>query len=63
MAYAVDDEFGNQISCGFGTYDQATQCARKYLSAHKDAPAVTIYEDTDGGELWELSRDEVFHSI
>ncbi len=59
MNYAVDDEFGNQITTGLDSYDAAKQTARRYLSAHKDAPAVTIYEDVSGGESWELSRDEV----
>lgn len=65
--YAVDDEFGNQISDGFRTYSEAKQSARRYLSAHKDAPAVTIYvsgqsETADGdepGDSWELTRDEL----
>lgn len=57
--YAVDDEFDTQIAAGLQSYDAAKQVARRYLSAHKDAPAVTIYEDTAGGESWELSRDEV----
>ena len=57
--YAVDDEFGTQISAGFSSYDAAKQCARRYLAAHKDAPAVTVYEERSGGESWELSRDEV----
>ncbi|MBK9496862.1 MAG: hypothetical protein IPO08_20615 [Xanthomonadales bacterium] len=57
--YAIDDEFGNQITTGLDSYDAAKQAARRYLSAHKDAPAVTIYEDTTGGESWDLSRGEV----
>ena len=56
--YAVDDEFGNQITTGLGRYDAAKQTARKYLSAHDDAPAVTVYEDAEGGESWELTRRE-----
>lgn len=64
MNYAVDDEFGNQITTGLDTFDAAKQAARRYLSAHKDAPAVTIYTetsfDTEGeSESWELSRAEV----
>ncbi len=53
--YAVDDEFGNQIETTDG-YPAAMQVARRYLAAHKDAPHVTIREDKDGGESWELSR-------
>lgn len=59
LNYSVDDEHGNQISAGLSSYDAALQVARRYLSAHTDAPAVTIYEDRDGGESWELSRDDV----
>lgn len=59
MNYAVDDEFGTQLSAGLSSYDAAKQAARRYLAAHKDAPAVTIYEDVSGGESWELTRDEV----
>ncbi len=58
-AFAVDDEFGNQITTGLDSYDAAKQAARRYLSAHSDAPAVTVYEDTEGGESWELTRREV----
>jgi hypothetical protein len=67
MTYAVDDEFGNQISDGFESHSAAKQCARRYLSAHKDAPAVTIYvsgksetsEGDDPGDSWEWTRDEI----
>lgn len=59
LNYNVDDEFGNQISAGLSSYDAALQVARKYLSAHTDAPAVTIYEDRDGGESWDLGRSDI----
>lgn len=42
--YSVDDEFGNQIATGIETYDAAVQVARRYLSAHPDAPCVEIHE-------------------
>lgn len=58
LNYNVDDEFGNQISAGLSSYDAAIQVARKYLSAHSDAPAVTIYEDCEGGKSWDLDREE-----
>ena len=58
--FAVDDEFGNQITCGLGSYGAAKAVARRYLSAHSDTDtaAVTIYEDTDDGESWELSLND-----
>lgn len=55
--YTVDDEFGNQISTGLQSYDAALQVARRYMSAHKDAPAVTVYGDP--GDSWEITRAEV----
>lgn len=57
--YAVDDEFGNQITTGLDSYDAAKQVARRYMAAHDDAPAVLVYEDVEDGESWELSRTEV----
>jgi hypothetical protein len=54
--YSVDDEFSNQITTGLSSFAAAVQCARRYLSAHKDAPGVEIYTD---GESWELDRDDV----
>lgn len=57
--YAVDDEHGNQITTGLSNYDAALQTARKYLSAHADAPAVTVYEDIEGGQSWDLDRAAV----
>ena len=57
--YAVDDEFSNQITCGLSSYDAAVQVARRYLSAHADAPCVRIYEDATDGESWDLSRREI----
>lgn len=59
VTYAVDDEFSNKITCGLASYDAAIQVARRYLSAHRDAPGVRIYEDTEGGEGWDLTRAEV----
>lgn len=55
--YSVDDEFSNEITTGLESYDAAIQVARRYLSAHSDAPAVTVYDSA--GESWELSRDAV----
>lgn len=57
--YAVEDEFGNNITVGLDSYDAAKSAARRYLAAHKDAPAVAIYEEGEDGERWELSREEV----
>lgn len=58
VTYSVDDEHGNQITTGLDSYDAAKQVARRYLSAHADAPAVTIYESGDDGESWDLTRAE-----
>lgn len=55
--YSVDDEFGNEITTGLESYDAAIQVARRYLSAHLDAPAVTVYDSA--GESWEFARAEV----
>jgi len=57
--YSVDDEFGNIIAGGFETYDAAAQCARRYLSENRDAPSATIYEDSEGGESWDVSLDDL----
>jgi hypothetical protein len=54
--YSVDDEHGKQITTGLDSYSAAVQTARKYLSAHSDAPAVTIYTDS---ESWDLDREQV----
>lgn len=59
ISFAVDDEIGNQITCGLESYSAAMQVARRYLAAHDDAPAVRIYEDQPDGETWDLSRGEV----
>lgn len=57
--YAIDDDYGNQITAGLDSYDTAMQRARRYLSAHTDASNVTIYDDQPDGESWELERYEV----
>lgn len=57
--YSVADEFGNMITTGLQTFDAAKQAARHYLSAHKDAPCVEVYEGGENGESWTLTRDEV----
>jgi hypothetical protein len=56
--YSVDDEFGNEIMVGLENFGAAQQVARRYLSAHRDAPCVTIYT-SDGSEAYEFSRDEI----
>lgn len=64
MTYAVSDEFGNQITSGLDSYEAATQAAKRYLAAHKDAPCAEIYAEqcnpeTEDGEPWELTRAEL----
>ena len=59
MTYAIDDEFGNEITTGLSNFDSAMQCAKRYMSAHKDAPVVRIYESTDDGDEWNLTREDV----
>jgi hypothetical protein len=54
--HSVDDEHGNQITTGLDGYGAALQSARRYLSAHEDAPSVTVYTDD---ESWDLTRAEV----
>jgi hypothetical protein len=54
--YSVDDEHGNQITTGLQSYGAALQSARRYLSAHADAPAVSVYTDE---ESWDLTRVDV----
>jgi len=44
-SWAVDDEFGNQITTGLDSLESALQCGRRYLAPHRDAPAVVVYED------------------
>jgi len=54
--YSVDDEFGNPITTGCETFGAALSTARRYLSAHADAPSVLVYDDD---ESWELTRTDV----
>jgi hypothetical protein len=55
-SYSIDDEHGNEITTGLDSYDAALQVARRYLSAHTDAPSVEIYT---ADESWALTREEV----
>jgi spore coat protein U-like protein len=57
--YAVDDEFGTQITTGLESYDAAKQVARRCLSAHRDACAARIYEDSPDGEIWDVTLTDV----
>jgi hypothetical protein len=57
--YAVDDEFGSQITTGLDSYDAAKQAARRYLSAHRDAAAARIYEESEDGEMWDVTLADV----
>lgn len=59
MTYAIDDEFGNEITTGLVNFDSAMQCAKRYLSAHADATGVRIYESADDGDEWDLTREDV----
>lgn len=55
--FAVDDEFGNQITCGLASYDAAKQVAKKYMVAHRRdlKGPVRIYESGTGGESWDVT--------
>ena len=55
--YSVEDEHGNFISQGLESYSVAEQVAKRYLSAHKDAPVAVIYND--GVESWEVTLKEL----
>lgn len=55
--YAVDDEFGNTITSG--SYEDCLAAARCYLSAHKDAPCVEIYDVADHSCSDTLDRQTV----
>lgn len=54
--FSVDDEFGNQIKTGLESYEAALSAARRYLSAHADAPCVNVYDSE--GEEWVITRAE-----
>ena len=34
--YALDDEYGNEITTGLASYEAANQVAARYLAAHND---------------------------
>lgn len=59
--YAVDDEFGNQITCGLENYDAAKQVAKKYMVAHKGdlRGPVRIYESGRGGDSWDVTLEDI----
>ncbi len=59
--YAVADQNGDQLSCGFASYGEALQAAKRAMSAHEDISHVRIYKDVRDGEGWDLSRDEVLY--
>lgn len=55
--YVLDDEFGNTITTG--TQNECRAAARRYLSAHKDAPCVELYDAADHTCSETLTREDI----
>lgn len=57
MRYHLSDEFDNEFATS-DSYAEILTRAQRYMSAHRDAPLVTVFDEIANDE-WTLLRADV----